>query len=196
MTHNNLKINNIYFFLYMATPLLPLVTYFFTMNDTATIAVFYVAAIACIIFDQKEIAKAVNEYAPQFAASVIGIILFSPLYVYSRSKAVGAKLSRRLVWSFVYIVILLGVCFTTTVLADNDALKSTACEVTTSILKDKGSNVTCLVVEDIKEITDQHYRAKAVLSNGADMPIVIEERDDGYIYVTLAPLSDLFDLFD
>ncbi len=196
MTHNNLKINNIYFFLYIATPLLPLVTYFFTMNDTATIAVFYVAAIACVIFDQKEIAKAVNEYAPRFVTSVIWVILFSPLYVYIRSKAVGAKWSRRVVWSYVYIAILLGNCFITAALDDNEALKSTACEVTTSILKDKGSNVTCLVVEDVKEITDKHYRAKAVLSNGADMPIVIEERDDGYIYVTLAPLSDLFDLFD
>ncbi|HFX7244956.1 TPA: hypothetical protein ACIGUS_004801 [Escherichia coli] len=192
MTHNNLKINNIYFFLYMATPLLLLVAYFFAMNDITTIAVFYVAAIACIIFDQKEIAKAANEYAPQFAASVLGITLFPPLYVYSRSKAVGAKLNLRLAWLFVYIVIMLGCCF----FIANEELKSTACEVTTSILKDKGSNVTCLVVEDVKEITDKHYRAKAVLSNGMDMPIVIEERDDGYIYVTLAPLSDLFDLLD
>ncbi|MEK0002435.1 hypothetical protein [Escherichia albertii] len=196
MTHNNLKINNIYFFLYIATLLLPLVTYFFAMNDITTIAVFYVAAIACVIFDQKEIAKAVNEYAPRFATSVIGVILFPPLYVYSRSKAVGAKLNRRLAWLFAYIVIMLGCCFITAVLDDNEALESTACEVTTSILKDKGSNVTCLVVEDVKEITDKHYRAKAVLSNGMGMPIVIEERDDGYIYVTLAPLSDLFDLFD
>lgn len=47
----------------------------------------------------------------------------------------------------------------------------------------------CLVVEDVKKVADKNYRAKAVLSNGIDMPITIEERNDDYIYVTLAPLS-------
>lgn len=61
--------------------------------------------------------------------------------------------------------------------------------LTTSIFKDKGSEVKCLVVEDVKKVADKNYRAKAVLSNGIDMPITIEERNDDYIYVTLAPLS-------
>lgn len=51
----------------------------------------------------------------------------------------------------------------------------------------------CLVVEDVKKVSDKNYRAKAVLSNGIDMPITIEERDDNYIYVTLAPLSGLLE---
>ena len=44
-----------------------------------------------------------------------------------------------------------------------------------------------------KKVSNKHYRAKAVLSNGVDMPITIVERDDDYIYVTLAPLSNLLD---
>ena len=59
--------------------------------------------------------------------------------------------------------------------------------------KDKGSDVKCLVVEDMKKVSDKNYRAKAVLNNGVDMPITIEERDDNYIYVTLAPLGGLLE---
>lgn len=50
-----------------------------------------------------------------------------------------------------------------------------------------------LAVEDVKKVSDKHCRAKAVLSNVMDMPITIEERDDDYIYVTLAPLSNLLE---
>lgn len=51
----------------------------------------------------------------------------------------------------------------------------------------------CLVVQDVKKVSDKNYRAKAVLSNGIDMPITIEQRDNNYIYVTLAPLSGLLE---
>ncbi|KYC26495.1 hypothetical protein WM44_09385 [Citrobacter sp. AATXQ] len=177
----------------MAIPLLFPTTYFLTMNDKAALAVFYVTAIVCVIFDQKEMVKSGYESEPHFVGSALGILIFPPLYVYGRVKAAGEKLSKRWAWFFAYIAISLG-CSSIAVVWDNsEALKASACEITTSIFKDKGSEVKCLVVEDVKKVSDKNYRAKAVLSNGVDMPITIEERDDNYIYVTLAPLSGLLE---
>ncbi|KHN91966.1 putative membrane protein [Pectobacterium actinidiae] len=48
-------------------------------------------------------------------------------------------------------------------------------------------------MKDLETVSSGYYRAKAVLTNGVDVPITIEEREDNYIYVTLAPLSNLFD---
>ncbi|KYC09776.1 hypothetical protein AGQ53_15695 [Salmonella enterica subsp. enterica] len=193
LTTNQLKKKNLYFYLYMAIPLLFPATYFLTMNDKAALAVFYVTAIACMIFDQKEMVKAGYESEPQFVGSALGIMVFPPLYVYGRVKAAGENLSKRWAWFLAYIAIALG-CSSIAVVWDNsEALKTSACEITTSIFKDKGSEVKCLVVEDVKKVSDKNYRAKAVLSNGIDMPITIEERDDNYISVTLAPLSGLLE---
>lgn len=94
---------------------------------------------------------------------------------------------------FAYIAIALDCTFATIAIDDDESLKTSACEITTTIFKDKGSNVKCLVVQDVKKVSDKNYRAKAVLSNGIDMPITIEQRDNNYIYVTLAPLSGLLE---
>ncbi|WP_435926674.1 hypothetical protein [Dryocola sp. BD613] len=103
------------------------------------------------------------------------------------------KKAQRWAWFFAYLVIGLGAAIISTTIDDNEALKTSACEITTSIFKDKESDVQCLAVEDVKKVSDKHYRAKAVLSNGIDMPIAIEERDNNYIYVTLSPLSGLIE---
>ncbi len=189
LTTNQMKNNNLYFYLYMAIPVLFPAIYFFTMNDVAALIVFYVAAIICVIFDQKEIVKAGNESEPQFVGSALGILIFPPLYVYGRAKTADLKMSTRWAWFFAYIAVALSCSAITVALDDSETLKTSACEITTSIFKDKGSEVKCLVVEDVKKVADKNYRAKAVLSNGIDMPITIEERNDDYIYVTLAPLS-------
>lgn len=193
LTTNTLENNNMYFNIYMAIPLVFPIAYFFTMDDIIATVVFYIAAIACMIFDQKEMVKSGYESKPQFVGSALGIIIFPGIYVYGRAKAAGLNVSKRWVWFFAYIVIGLGCTFITVVMSDDKALKTSACEITTSIFEDKGSNVKCLVVEDVKKISDKNYRAKAVLSNGVDMPITIEEQADDYIYVTLVPLSNLLD---
>ncbi|MDV0579407.1 hypothetical protein RZO86_11570 [Citrobacter braakii] len=193
MTTNSMKNKDLYFYLYMVLPLLLPVAYFFTMNDKAAFAVFYVVAIVCVVFDQKEMVKSGYESEPQFVGSALGILVFPPIYVYGRAKAAGMKKSRRWVWFFAYIAIALDCTFATIAIDDDESLKTSACEITTTIFKDKGSNVKCLVVQDVKKVSDKNYRAKAVLSNGIDMPITIEQRDNNYIYVTLAPLSGLLE---
>lgn len=193
MTNNQLKKKNLYFYLYMAIPLLFPMTYFCTKNDMVATVVFYIAAIACMIFDQREMVKSGYESKPQFIGSALGIIIFPAIYVYGRARAAGLSMSRRWAWFFAYIFIGVGCTYIVVVMGNDEALKTSACEITTSIFKDKGSDVKCLVVEDVKKISDKNYRAKAVLSNGVDMPITIEEQGDDYIYVTLAPLSNLLD---
>ena len=60
LTTNQMKNNNLYFYLYMAIPVLFPAIYFFTMNDVAALIVFYVAAIICVIFDQLRLATNPN----------------------------------------------------------------------------------------------------------------------------------------
>ncbi|WP_312830312.1 hypothetical protein [Pantoea anthophila] len=79
---------------------------------------------------------------------------------------------------FAFIAITIGCIFISTTINDNEALKTSACAITTSIFKDRNGDIQCLAVEDVKKVSDKHYRAKPMLSNGAGMPITIEERDD------------------
>lgn len=162
--------------------------YYFMMSEKVTSVLFYAMALICAVFDQLALVRSGVE--SETHRSALGIVILPPIYVYARARDAGMKKWR---WLFAYIAILLGCGFISTTIDDNEALKTSACEITTSIFKDKNSDVKCLAVEDVKKVSDKHYRAKAVLSNGVDMPITIEERDDDYIYVTLAPLSGLLD---
>lgn len=188
-----MKYKDLYFYLYMAIPLVFPVAYFFTMNDKVACVSFFVVALICMIFDQKEMVKSGNESEPQFAASALGIIIFPPIYVYGRAKAARVKASKRWAWFFGYVLIAIGCTLITVSISDDSTLKTSACEITTSIFKDRGSDLKCLFVENIKKVSDRNYRAKAVLNNGVDMPITIEERDNNYIYVTLVPLGGLLE---
>lgn len=189
MDFKQLKNNNIYFYLYMAAPSVLPLAYFFTMNDKAAFVVFCVVALICVFLDLRELKKTDESYVG-FVGSALGIVVFPPIYVYGRARDAGMK---KWHWLLIYVAIALGSAFISSTIDDNEALKISACEITTSIFKDKKSDVQCLAVEDVKKFSDKHYRAKAVLSNGIDMPITIEERDNNYIYVTISPLSGLIE---
>lgn len=190
MTTNQLKQKNLYFYVYMAAPMVFPVAYYFTMHEKVAYVALYAVLFICVVFDQRALVRSGVESETHIVRSALGIVILPPIYVYARARDAGMKKWR---WLFAFIAITLGCIFISTIIDDNEALKASACEITTSIFKDKNSDVQCLVVEDVKKISDKHYRAKAVLSNGVDMPITIEESDDDYIYVTLAPLSNLLD---
>lgn len=190
LTTNQLKQKNLYFYVYMAAPMVFPVAYYFTMHEKVAYVALYAVLFICVVFDQRALVRSGVESETHIVRSALGIVILPPIYVYARARDAGMKKWR---WLFVFIAITLGCVFISTTIDDNEALKASACEITTSIFKDKNSDVQCLVVEDVKKISDKHYRAKAVLSNGVDMPITIDERDDDYIYVTLAPLSNLLD---
>lgn len=192
MSFKQLKNNTIYFFLYMAAPSVLPLAYFFTLNNKVAFVVFCVVALICIFLDLRELKKTDESYRG-FVRSALGIVVFPPIYVYGRTKAVGMKKSQRWAWLFAYLAIGLGAAFISTTIDDNKALKTSACEITISIFKDKESDAQCLAVEDVKKVSDKHYRAKAILSNGIDMPITIEERDNNYIYVSLSPQEGLIE---
>ncbi|MFU0963919.1 hypothetical protein [Kluyvera ascorbata] len=190
MTINQLKNNNLYFHLYFAASLVFPLAYYLSMNDKVAAIAFYAVALICAVLDQRALVRSEVVSDTHIAWSVLGVVLLPPIYAYTRARDAGMKKWR---WLLAYVAIALGSTFIATNIDDGAAIKATACEITTSIFKDKNSDVKCLAVEDVKKVSDRHYRAKALLSNGMDMPITIEERDDDYIYVTLAPLSGLLD---
>ncbi|HAV1787548.1 TPA: hypothetical protein JG904_001546 [Enterobacter hormaechei subsp. xiangfangensis] len=190
LTTNQLKQKNLYFYFYMAAPAVFPITFYFTMHEKAAYAALYAVLLICVVFDQRALVRSGAESETHIVGSALGIVILPPIYVYARARDTGMKKWR---WLLAFIAITLGCIFISTTIDDNEALKRSACEITTSIFKDKNSDVQCLAIEDVKKVSDKHYRAKAVLSNGVDMPITIEERGDDYIYVTLVPLSGLLD---
>ncbi|SPW26805.1 Uncharacterised protein [Edwardsiella tarda] len=190
MTTNQLKDNNLYFYLYMAAPVVFPITFYFTMHEKVAYAALYAVLLFCAVFDQRALVRSGVESETHIVGSALRIVILPPIYVYARARDAGMKKWR---WLLIYVAIALGSAFISSTIDDNEAMKKSACEITTSIFKDKESDVQCLAVEDVKKVSDKHYRAKAVLSNGIDMPITIEERDNNYIYVTISPLSGLIE---
>lgn len=146
MDFKQLKNNNIYFYLYMAAPSVLPLAYFFTMNDKAAFVVFCVVALICVFLDLRELKKTDESYVG-FVGSALGIVVFPPIYVYGRARDAGMK---KWHWLLIYVAIVLGSAFISSTIDDNEALKISACEITTSIFKDKKSDVQCLAVEDVK----------------------------------------------
>lgn len=166
-----MKNRDMYFYLYMATPILLTGVYYCTLNEIVSGAVFFIAVFTCIFLDRKALQKRVGDLDDDgFIGNALGVVLFPALYVYWRCSVVGLKKWR---WFIAYIAIALGGFLLNMQTDGDESLKRTACEVTTSIFKDKNSDVKCLVVQDVKKVSDRHYRAKAMLSNGIDMPITI-----------------------
>ena len=186
MKYNIMKNKDIYFYFYLIAPTLYTIVFFATKMDKVALALFYVVAFICIIFDQNRLIATGDRQKPQYTSSALGIVIFPPIYAYVRARDTGMKKWR---WFFAYFVLLVALVPLNLFTDTEEELKKSACKVTTSIYNDQGSDTKCLVVQDLRTVSKNHYRAKALLSNGVDMPITIEKRDDNYIYVTLAPLS-------
>lgn len=95
-------------------------------------------------------------------------------------------------WFAVHSAIVVAVFLITEITDYNQSIRQSACEVVTEVYKDEKSDVQCIKVTDLKKVSEKYYRANAMLTNGVDMPITIEDRGDS-IYVTLTPLSHLLD---
>lgn len=59
------------------------------------------------------------------------------------------------------------------------------CGTVTEILEDSNIDAKCLVVEKVEKITTGYYRALARLSNGRDVPITVEWKDNSNYEVTI-----------
>ena len=102
MATNQLKNKNVYFYLYIAAPLvLPLANYF-TMNEREVYVAFYVTALICAVFDQRALVRSKVESETHIVGSALGIVLLPPIYAYARARDTGMKKWR---WLFTYIAI-------------------------------------------------------------------------------------------
>ncbi|MGC0915275.1 hypothetical protein WKH70_18585 [Pantoea agglomerans] len=185
-----IKKTDLYFYLYMVAPLLFPVVYFISNNDIVACGAFYALAFICMFFDRKGLIKIGDIPKTGIVGSVVRTLFFPPAYVFLRAEDAGMKKWR---WFLTAIAIALVTAYISSTIDKSESIKTAACEITTSIFKDRDSDVKCIVVNDLEKVSGKYYRAKALLTNGVDMPITIEDRGDDYIYVTLAPLNNLID---
>lgn len=68
---------------------------------------------------------------------------------------------------------------------NESVLEESAVPVVTEIIQEQlGAETSCVAVNITEQVSDKHYKAKATLSNGNDIVIMIEDRGD-QIYVTI-----------
>lgn len=115
--------------------------------------------------------------------------LISFVYIYRRGSLNNLPTWKKvsIITVLVYIAIVIGIT-----LHDNGKASSGAaeayCGTVTEILRDNNYDAKCLKVRDIREVTDNHYRAVAMLDNGNDININVEFVDNENYQVTTTDL--------
>lgn len=116
-------------------------------------------------------------------------LLLSPGYLYRRAVLNNDPKMKKIVIIGTLLYIALAVFSTMYEVRDSGALAAESyCKTTTRILSDNNYDSKCLSVKDIKEVSDKHYRAVAMLDNGNDLPITIEYKDLENYYITIRGL--------
>ncbi|MBK5073621.1 hypothetical protein I2492_09965 [Budviciaceae bacterium CWB-B4] len=177
MTDSSIKpINNIYFWILLASnPLLLLWenhidTYF---SENFTLILTLCAQGVMIFLDREEIVKAGYDKKP----SRIWIIFF-PVYIWQRVSLFHRNYRPLCILYFLIYIVLIMFSY-------KQDIADTSCKVTTDIIKEQfNSDTKCLKVVLGEEITKNHYKGIAQLSNGKSLNIIVEERKD-MIYVTI-----------
>lgn len=155
------------------------------------ISVIVVTAIFCAMEANKlgmETDKKAGTYSPTFwfVAVVLIWVVFYPMYMLKRRDYGNKNLflpSVFLALAFVAAPFLYDGAFHAS--GYKDDIELTACEILTDILQEQiETGERCKVVEIENEISNDIYRAEAVLESGYTLKISIEDRD-GYIYVQI-----------
>lgn len=79
LTTNQLKNNNLYFYLYMAAPVVFPIAYYFTMHKKVAYVALYAVLLVCVVFDQRALVRSGVESETHIVGSALGIVTCSPL---------------------------------------------------------------------------------------------------------------------
>jgi hypothetical protein len=133
------------------------------------------ANIALCVVDERKLKKAGHKAPVNWAVFIV------PIYLWKRAELLNHKKYYFSAWVLVFALsIMLDINNVQGVLADS------ACPVVTDIIKEQlYGTAKCMKVNIDSEVTTGFYKATAILDNGNELYITIEEQDDGMIYVQI-----------
>lgn len=137
---------------------------------------YIVANTVCCVLDERKL-KAAGHESP-----VIWWIFLIPVYLWKRATLLNHKKHYFWGWIIVFILsILIGIGGHQAIIED------TALPLVDQILKENlgAGAAKCKAVRIDEEVSDGFYKATAILDNGNELRITIEERGDNQIYVQI-----------
>lgn len=150
---------------------------FLPFNWIMLLAVYAVVVIACAAIDRKALVE-----QGYMAPSMWGVVI-PAIYLRRRADLVEGNLLQVLVW----VVVMVGSFLVAGYFVKQNGLASGACDVVTQIVEKHDITAKCVKVDITEKVTDDFYKANAILDNGREMKIVIKRVDDHQIYVTIPP---------
>ncbi len=171
-------IDNKFVWLLVATPLLGVFMEFIPGLKSVWVFVilFFVLNTVFYILDQRRL-KESGHHVPK--SKWIKVI---PVYLWQR--AIFLRQKNWYFWSWIGTFVLSIVLITE---LHSDNLEDSACPVVTQIMHESYGNnaASCKVVKIDKKMTDGFYKATAILDNGNEVGITIEELKDDQIEVRI-----------
>lgn len=136
----------------------------------------YIAAnIACCVLDEHKLNAAGHKSPTNW------MVFLVPVYLWKRAELLGQKKHYFWAWIAAFALsILIGIGGTQAI------IEEAACPAVTDILKNQFSaSAECKAVNISEEVSSGFYKATAILNNGNELRITIEDKGDGQIYVVI-----------
>ena len=144
--------------------------------NTTLVPLFIIANITLCYFDDRKL-KAAGHRSPEGWS-----VALVPVYLWKRANCLGT--GRKIFWTWITVVVLS--LFIETMFQELH-LETAAQPLVTRIIQEQlGGTATCVDVTIVESVTEDLHRATATLNNGNSLQILIEEKDDETIFVTIA----------
>lgn len=170
---NDAGVDNKFVWLVVAVPLVGI--FIELMVGEPLFWIYWILNIVLCVLDEKYL-KSLGKEPPSTAWA-----FFIPVYLWKRAEILSQK--KYYFWGWlVTFLISIALAFG----ADKKALEKVACETVTDIVHNQlYQTSSCESVSIEKEISDNFYKATAILDNGNEINITIKERKNGDIYVQI-----------
>ncbi|MDU6079137.1 hypothetical protein [Pantoea septica] len=150
---------------------------FLPFNWIMLLVVYAVVVVVCAAFDRKNLVQ------QGYMAPSMWNVVIPAIYLRRRADLVEGNLLLVLVW----VAVMVGSFLLAGYYVKQDGLASGACDVVTQIVEKNDISAKCVKVNITEKVTDDFYKANAILDNGRELRIVIKRLDDNKIYVTIPP---------
>ena len=143
--------------------------------NTTLFPLYIIANVTLCYFDERKL-KAAGHRSPEGWS-----VILVPVYLWKRSNCLGT--GRKIFWSWITAFVLS--LFMDTLFQEMHLENAAQPLVTRVIQEQLGVRATCLDVTIFETVSEGLHRATATLNNGNSLNILIEERGDDEIFVTI-----------
>jgi len=169
-------VDNKYVWLVVAVPIIGLIVELMVGRELMWI--YWALNIVLCLLDERKL-KSAGHAAPSTAWAIL-----IPVYLWKRAGFLKQK--KHYFWGWIAAFIL-SIFFAMG--ADQSRIEEAACPVVTQIVQEQlGGAATCKAVKIDQEVSDGFYKATAILDNGNELKITIEEKEGNQISVQI-PLN-------